>query len=313
MTEPDIVLGAMYFGTRVNEATSMALLDRFVDQGGAWIDTANCYSFWADPSGVGGQSESLIGRWLVARPGRRDRVRISTKVRQQPTVPGRWPESAEGLSAPVIRDAIRKSLARLNTDHVDLYWAHAEDRTVPLADTVAAFGELVRAGLVVRLGASNHRAWAMERARQLARERGVASYTALQLRYSYVQPRPDVPLPDAGHQLASPESLDYVRHEKDLALWAYTSLMNGSYTRPERPFPEVYEHAGTARRLAVLGEVARELGVTRNQVVLSWLLGGDPAVSPIVGVSTSEQLDEALAARSLRLSDEQRGRLDGAF
>jgi aryl-alcohol dehydrogenase-like predicted oxidoreductase len=312
MTRPEIVLGAMYFGTRVDEATSMALLDRFVDRGGAWIDTANCYAFWADPSGIGGQSERVIGRWLVNRPGTRDRVRISTKVRQQPTVPGRWPESAEGLSAPVIRDAVHNSLARLGTDHVDLYWAHAEDRTVPLMETVAAFGELVKAGLVLRLGASNHRAWVLERARQLARAGGVAGYTALQLRYSYVQPRPGAPLPDAGHQLASPDSLDYVRHDRDLALWAYTSLMHGSYARPERPLPDAYEHPGTARRLAVLGEVAGELGVTRNQVVLAWLLGGDPGISPIVGVSTSEQLDEALAARSLQLSDEQRRRMDEA-
>jgi aryl-alcohol dehydrogenase-like predicted oxidoreductase len=312
MTRPQIVLGAMYLGTRMNEPSSMALLDRFVDQGGTWIDTANCYAFWADPSGAGGQSERVIGRWLAARPGSRDRVKISTKVRQQPTVPGRWPESAEGLSAPVIRDAVRNSLTRLGTDHIDLYWAHAEDRTVPLAETVAAFGELVKAGLVLRLGASNHRAWAMERARQLARERGMAGYTALQLRYSYVQPRPAAPLSEAGHQLASADSLDYIRHDKDLALWAYTSLLSGSYTRPERPLPEIYEHPGTARRLAVLGEVAGELGATRNQVVLAWLLGGDPPVSPIVGVSTSEQLDEALAAQNLGLSDEQRHRMDEA-
>jgi aryl-alcohol dehydrogenase-like predicted oxidoreductase len=310
MTRPDIVLGTMYLGTRVNEATSMALLDRFVDQGGVWLDTANCYAFWADPSGVGGQSENVIGRWLAGRPGRRDRIRISTKVRQQPTVPGRWPASAEGLSAPVIRDAVQRSLTRLGTDRIDLYWAHAEDRTVPLGETVEAFGELVKAGLVARLGASNHRAWAVERARRLARDRGVAGYTALQLRHSYVQPRPGAPLPEAGHQLASPESLDYVRHENDLALWAYTPLMNGSYTRADRPFPEAYEHAGTTRRLAVLGEVAGELGVTRNQVVLAWLLGGDPVIWPIVGVSSAEQLDDALAARAVRLSDEQRRRLD---
>jgi aryl-alcohol dehydrogenase-like predicted oxidoreductase len=302
----------MYLGTRMNEATSMALLDRFVDQGGVWIDTANCYAFWADPSGIGGQSETVIGRWLAGRPGTRDRVRISTKVRQQPTASGRWPESAEGLSAPVIRDAVQRSLTRLNTDHIDLYWAHAEDRTVPLEHTVAAFGELVGAGTVARLGASNHRAWAMERARQLARARNVAGYTALQLRYSYVQPRPGAPLSEAGHQLATPESFDYVRHEKGIAVWAYTSLMNGSYTRPERPLPEIYEHPGTARRLIVLGDVAKELGVTRNQVVLSWLLGGDPPISPIVGVSTSEQIDEALAARNVRLNDDQRRRLDEA-
>jgi aryl-alcohol dehydrogenase-like predicted oxidoreductase len=309
----DIVLGAMYFGTRVDEAASMALLDRFVDRGGVWIDTANCYAFWADASGVGGQSEHAIGRWLADRPGMRERIRISTKVRQQPTVPGRWPESAEGLSAPVIRDAIQRSLTRLRTDRVDLYWAHAEDRTVPLEQTVAAFGALVEAGLVCRLGASNHRAWAMERARQLARAGGTAGYTALQLRHSYVPPRPGAPISEGGHQLATPDSFDYIRHDKDLAMWVYTSLLNGSYTRAERPLPEIYEHPGTTRRLAVLGEVARELGATRNQVVLAWLLGGEPAISPIVGVSTAEQIDEALAATTLRLSAEQRRRMDDAL
>lgn len=310
MSERELVLGAMYFGTRVDETTSMALLDRFADRGGRWIDTANCYAFWADPSGSGGQSETVIGRWLAARPGRRDRVQISTKVRHQPTVPGRWPESAEGLSAPVIRDAVRKSLSRLGTDRIDLYWAHAEDRTVPLAETVQAFGELVSEGLVARLGASNHAAWRVERARQHARERGAAAYTALQLRHSYVHPRPGAPLPDDGHQLVSPEILDYVRSERDLVLWAYTPLINGAYVRSDRPLPEVYEHPGTVRRLAVLDEVAGETGATRNQVVLAWLLGGDPAITPIVGVSTLEQLDEALAARDLELTGDQRRRMD---
>ena len=83
------VLGAMFFGTRTDEATSMRLLDRFVERGGGWIDTANCYAFWSDPSGVGGQSERVIGRWLASRPGARERVRIATKVRHQPTVPHR--------------------------------------------------------------------------------------------------------------------------------------------------------------------------------------------------------------------------------
>jgi aryl-alcohol dehydrogenase-like predicted oxidoreductase len=312
MTGRDLVLGTMYFGTRADEATSMALLDRFVDQGGTWIDTANCYSFWADPSGVGGQSETVIGRWLASRPGSRDRVQISTKVRHQPMVPGRWPESAEGLSARAIGDAVQKSLSRLGIDRIDLYWAHADDRSVPLAETIDAFGDLVKAGVVARLGASNHAAWRVERARRLARERGVAGYTAFQLRYSYVQPRPGAPLPDAGHHLTGPETLDYVRSEGDLALWAYTSLINGGYTRPDRPFPEAYNHPGTDRRLAVLAEIAGEIGATRNQVVLAWLLGGDPTIAPIVGVSTVEQLDEALAARHIDLSDEQRRRMDEA-
>ncbi|HEU4422639.1 MAG TPA: aldo/keto reductase [Pilimelia sp.] len=306
----DIVLGAMYFGTRVDESTSMELLDRFVAQGGTWIDTANAYAFWADPSGVGGQSEAVIGRWLASRLGVRDRVRISSKVRYQPTVPGAWPESAEGLSAPVIRDALRQSLHRLGTDRLDLYWAHGEDHDVPLAETVEAFGALVGAGTVSRLGASNHATWRVERARQLARERGVAGYTALQLRHSYVQPRPGAKLPDEGHRLVSPEVLDYVASELELVLWAYTPLINGAYTRADRPLPEAYDHPGTARRLAALAAVADELGATRNQVVLAWLGGGDPPITPIVGVSSAEQLDEALAAREVTLTDDQRGRLD---
>ncbi len=311
MTERSMILGAMGFGTRVDEATSIALLDRFVDHGGSWIDTANCYAFWWDPSGVGGQSEAAIGRWLASRPGIRDRVRISTKVRQQPTVPGRWPESAEGLSAPVIQDGVRASLKRLGTDWVDLYWAHAEDRSVPLAETVTAFGELVGSGLVRRLGASNHAVWRVERAIALARQHGVEGFSALQLRHSYVHPRPGAPLPDGGHQLASADALDYARSEA-MTLWAYTPLINGAYTRPDRPLPEVYDHPGTTRRLAVLAEVADELGVTRNQVVLAWLAAGDPPVLPIVGVSTAAQLDEALAADDVTLTDDQLHRLSEA-
>ncbi|WP_211361833.1 aldo/keto reductase [Pseudonocardia cypriaca] len=235
-----IVLGAMNFGTTVADDTAFALLDAYVDAGGAWIDTANCYAFWNDPSGVGGQSEELIGRWLAARPGVRDRVRIATKVRQQPLVPHRWPESAEGLSAAAIADAVPASLRRLGVDHVDLLWAHAEDRTVPLEETVAAFGEVVAQGVARRLGASNHAAWRVERARGIARDQGVEGWSALQLRRSYVEPRPGAPLPDAGHRLMSPDDLDYAAAE-DLEVWAYTPLLNGGYVRADRPFPQAYD------------------------------------------------------------------------
>jgi aryl-alcohol dehydrogenase-like predicted oxidoreductase len=304
------VLGAMFYGTRIDEAGAFRLLDRFVERGGSWIDTANCYAFWADPSGVGGQSERVIGRWLASRPGMRDRVRIATKVRHQPTVPHRWPESAEGLSAAVIRDAVRRSLDRLGTDRVDLYWAHGDDRAVPLEETVAAFGELAGAGLVGRLGASNYAVWRFERARTIARALGVPGYSALQLRWSYVRPRPGAPLPDEGHVLATEEALDYVAEDPGLAMWAYTPLINGAYVRADRPFPEAYDHPGTTRRLAALDEVAGQLGATRNQVVLAWLRGGTPAIAPIVGVSTVEQLDEALDAEAVTLTAPQRERLD---
>jgi aryl-alcohol dehydrogenase-like predicted oxidoreductase len=306
------VLGTMYYGTRTEEATAMRLLDRFVDRGGEWLDTANCYSFWSDPSGVGGQSEELLGRWLARRPGMRDRVRIATKVRHQPMVPHVWPSSAEGLSAPAIASGIEASLKRLDIDYLDLYWAHADDRTVPLEETVGAFGKLVGAGLVRRLGASNHHTWRLERARAVARTLGVPGYSAVQLRRSYVHPRPGASLPDSGHMLASEEALDYVAADPELTMWAYTPLVNGSYGRSDRPFPEAYDHPGTTRRLAALAEVAEQVGATRNQVVLAWLAQGTPAIAPIVGVSTVEQLDEALDAERLRLSPDQMSQLDSA-
>lgn len=312
MHRHEFALGAMSYGTVIDPAVGHDLLDRFVDGGGRWVDTADCYSFWADPSGVGGQSESVIGDWLTAEPSRREKVLISTKVGQQPTVPGKWPESAEGLSAPAVRDAFAGSLRRLRTDHVDLCWAHAEDRSVPLEETVGVFGELVREGGARRLGASNHRAWRVERGRSLAREQGVTGWSALQLRHSYLYPRPWTTVPEGGHQLVTAETLDYVREEAELDLWAYTSLLAGAYTRADRPLHEIYDHPGTTARLAVLAEVAREAGATANQVVLSWLMGGSPAVVPIVGVSRPEQLDEAFGALELHLSQEQRERLDSA-
>ncbi len=304
-----IVLGSMYFGTRTPQETAFALLDDFVGLGGRWIDTADNYSFWADPSGVGGQSELLIGDWLRARPGARDWVRLSTKVGQQPLVPHDWPGSAEGLSAGSIRAGVEASLRRLDVDRVDLLWTHAEDRSVPLAEQVEALGGLVADGRVRRLGASNHAGWRVEQARRLALANGWEPYSAIQLRLSYVQPRPGAALPDQGHVVAGPEALDHARAE-GLDFWAYTPLLNGGYVRSDRPLPAAYDHPGTTRRLEALAEVAAQAGATPNQVVLAWLLGGDPPVHPIVGVSSRDQLAEAMAAQDLELTAEQRARLD---
>ncbi|WP_144124319.1 aldo/keto reductase [Catellatospora sichuanensis] len=312
MTELNLALGTMHFGTRLDDKASFALLDGFVDGGGTIIDTADCYSFWADPSGYGGQSEAVIGRWLAARPGTRDRVTLSTKVGAEPTTPGDWPANRQGLSAAAIGGAVRGSLKRLGTEHVDVYWAHMEDRSVPLAETVAALGRLVDDGLVGRLGASNHPVWRVERARRIADVSATAGYSALQLRHSYVYPRPWATVPDQGHRFGwvTDEVLDYVAAEPSMSLWAYTALLNGAYTRDDRPLHEVYDHPGTARRLAALAEVARELGVSRNEVVLSWLVGGQPALTPIVGVSTPAQLDEALAGARRTLDPHLRRILD---
>ncbi|GAA3441751.1 aldo/keto reductase [Planomonospora venezuelensis] len=311
MTRLPFALGTIPFGTAVDEQTTFAILDRFAEAGGTMLDTSNNYPFWRDGA-TGDESELAIGRWLASR-GARDRIVLGTKCGARPTVPGdRTLGSAEGLSAKTIAAAAEGSLRRLGTDRIDVYWSHIEDRSVPLEETLGAFGELAAAGKVREIGASNLPAWRLERARAVSRANGWAPYTHLQLRHSYLRPRPDVPLESSGHTLVNDDTLDYLRQEPEVSLWAYSTLLSGGYTRADRPLEEAYDHPGTTRRLAVLREVAAELGATPNQVVLAWLTGGSPAVVPIVGVSGLAQLEEAIGAAGLKLDDELRARLDAA-
>lgn len=305
-----LCLGALPFGTSVDEKTSFAILDRFAEAGGNLIDTANNYVFWL-PGTTGDESETTVGRWMASR-GVRDDVLISTKAGARPTVPGTGLETAEGLSAGAIAKAAADSLRRLGTDRIDLYWTHIEDRSVPLAETLGALDDLVEGGQAGVIGCSNHAAWRTAQARDVSRANGWAAYTCVQQRHSYLQPRFDTALPESGHRHVTPELLDYVRSEPDLTLMAYSSLISGAYARTDKPLPPAYDHPGTATRLAVLREVAVELGASPNQVVLSWLMGSSPAVLPIVGVSSVEQLDDVLGALEVALPAETRARLDAA-
>ncbi|MEU0571612.1 aldo/keto reductase [Nonomuraea sp. NPDC005983] len=303
----NIALGTIAFGTAVDERGTFAILDRFAEAGGTMLDTANNYPFWIEGR-TGDESELAIGAWLAAR-GNRDQVFLSTKGGARPTVPGDTTlGSAEGLSAPAVAKAVEGSLRRLGTDHIDVYWTHIEDRSVPFEETLGALNELAVAGKIRSAGASNMPTWRLERARNVSAAHGWLPYTYLQLRHTYLRPRPLTRLPESGHMLATDETLDYVRSEPDLTLWAYNTLMSGAYTRADRPIPEFYDHPGTARRLATLHEVAAELGATPNQVVLAWLLAD--GYVPIVGVSTMAQLDEAIGATEVKLDDELRARLD---
>jgi aryl-alcohol dehydrogenase-like predicted oxidoreductase len=297
----DLVLGTMYFGTRTDEATSFALLDRFVQAGGRVLDTANCYSFWSSPTGHGGQSEAVLGRWLAANPGLRPELVIATKVGVEPADDG----GAEGLSARVIERAAARSRERLGVDAIDLYWAHGEDRSTDLEETVAAFGALVRDGAVRRLGVSNHPTWRVEQARSIAARLGVEPYTALQLTTSYVEPRPGAQVPGKDHRFGfvTDETVDYVQTHPEIDLWVYSPLVQGSFDRADRPFPEAYDHPGTTSRLAALNILARDRRVPASQVVLAWLVA--KGWKPIVGVSSVEQLESALASDRISLTPEE--------
>lgn len=304
----DLVLGTMYFGTRTDRATSFALLDRFVEAGGTTLDTANCYAFWVSATGHGGQSEALIGEWLRANPGLRERLTLATKVGVEPLDRG----GVEGLGAATVRREAGRSLERLGVDRIDLYWAHGEDRRTPIEETTEALGELVTTGTVGRVGISNHPTWLVERSRNHARTRGLEPATALQLTTSYVEPRPGAAVEGKDHRFGwvTDETVDYLERNDGLELWAYSPLVQGSFDRDDRPFPPAYDHPGTTARLAALTEVAADLEVARSQVVLAWLLHRSPQVRPIVGVSSLEQLEPALAAAELELDAATVARLD---
>jgi aryl-alcohol dehydrogenase-like predicted oxidoreductase len=306
-------LGAMLFGTATDEPTSFAILDRYLEGGGTFIDTSNNYAFWINGT-QGGESEELLGRWRRSR-GIGDEVVVATKLGARPLAPGTsFANNAEGLSARVIRQSAERSRERLGMARLDLLYAHIEDPAVPLAETVEGFAELVAEGTVGLLGVSNHWAWRVERARNLAAAAGLPGYEVLQYHYSYLRPRTDLPGPlcqDGEQGVASGDLLSYLRAEPELALVAYSPL-GGGYVRQDKPLEAEFDHPGTPRRLAALREVAEQAGATVNQVVLAWLMGGELPIIPLVGASSVAQLDESLAAVDLELTPDQRARLDAA-
>jgi len=307
-------LGAMRFGTATDEAASFAILDRYVAAGGTFIDTADNYAFWVNGT-QGGESEALLGRWRRSR-GVGDEIVIATKLGARPLAPGTsYTDNAEGLSARVIRESAERSRDRLGMARLDVLYAHIEDPAVPLAETVDAFAALVAEGTVGLLGVSNHWAWRVERARSLAAAAGVPGYEVLQYHYSYLRPRTDLPgplSPDGEQGVLGGDLLSYLRAEPQLAMVAYSPLLNGGYVRQDKPLDAEFDHPGTPARLAALREVAKDAGATVNQVVLAWLIGAEVPMIPLVGASSVAQLDESLAAVDLELTAEQRARLDAA-
>lgn len=310
-----LALGAMLFGSVTDEKTSFAILDHFVEAGGTFIDTSDNYAYWVD-GGLGGQSERLLGKWRRSR-GIGDEIVIATKLGAEPLAPGTgFTDNPEGLSAKAVHTAAERSRERLGVEKIDLLYAHIEDRSVPLGETVEAFGELVRQGTVGLLGASNHAIWRIERARALARAAGLPGYEVLQYQHSHLRPRHDIPSPlfedgSLGH--AGPELLSYLRADPALTLVAYSPLLAGAYTRRDKPLPQDYDHPGTPARLAALHEITAETGAAVNQIVLAWQLASPFPIIPLAGASSLDQLKENLAAIDLELTEEQRGRLDGAY
>lgn len=294
-------LGAMYFGTRNDRTTSYRMLDRYVEAGGSFIDTANIYAWWVEGF-RGGESETLLGEWMRAR-GHRDRLFIASKVGFQ------YDDVTRGLSAAQIEAECDKSLRRMGIDTIDLYYAHVDDRTTPLHETMEAFDRLVRAGKVRYIGASNFMAYRLERAHTLSKQHSWPNYVCLQQRHTYLRPKPGASF-DPQLSLTD-ELVDYCRANQ-ITILAYSSLLSGAYTRPDRPVPDQYRGPDADARLAVLHEVAAAHGVTPNQVILAWLVQQEAPIIPVMAASTDAQMTENLDALALQLTPDELDRLNRA-
>lgn len=320
-----LALGAMLMGTSTDEATSFAMLDDFVGRGGTFVDTANCYAWWTGRDRTGDESEELLGRWF-ARTGRRDDVFLATKgTARVRDLSGVWPDGAdepdwelartrfEGAGGPTVRAAVDASLRRLGTDRIDLYYVHVDDLSTPVEETLEALTDVVRAGKVRHVGWSNVRSWRLERIRQVARAHGFVEPVALQQQHSYLRPRGGL-----DHtSIVTAEQLQHLQHTPEVSLVAYSPILKGAYDDRTKMTTqwmwEWYEGPDSEARLAVLEEVAREVGITPNQLVLAWLLAqGDPRVVPLIGPRTREQYDAALPALDVVLEPGLVARLDAA-
>jgi len=311
-----LALGAMLMGTSTDEPTSFRILDAYLDAGGDFVDTADCYAWWPAPGLAGGESETTLGRWF-ARGGRRDRVFLSTKGSAWVADPDAGRASGrpryDGAGGDTLRHALDGSLRRLGIDHVDLYYVHVDDLATPLEETLSTLADLVAAGKIRYLGWSNVRTWRLERILGLCERHGWPAPVALQQQHSYLRPK-------AGANVLSivdAEQLDHLRHNPSVSLVAYSPMLKGIYDDPAKRAGHQamvdYEGADVDARLAVLNELAGDLDVRPNQLVLAWLLHQtDPTPIPLVGPRTFEQYEAAVSALDIKLTDEQLTRLDTA-
>jgi aryl-alcohol dehydrogenase-like predicted oxidoreductase len=304
-----LALGGNVFGWTADEATSFAVLDAFVDGGFQLIDTADVYSRWA-PGHAGGESESVIGRWLKA-PGnahKRDRVVLATKVGKPMGDEG---SGKAGLSRRWIRQAVHDSLTRLQTDRIDLYQSHDDDPATPLEETMAAFGELIAEGKVRAIGASNFTAARLAEANAVAARLGVPRYECLQPHYNLVERK------------VYEDELEPLCRAEGLGVINFFGLARGFLTGKYRSEADLSQsvRGGGVRKylapqplgvLAALDETAAELGATPAQVALAWQMARPGITAPIASATGVAQLQELLGAARLRLSPAQVARLDGA-
>src|ERR1700694_1491873 len=287
-----LAFGGNVFGWTVDQPTAFRLLDAFVDHGFSLVDTADTYSKWA-PGNLGGESEAIIGRWL-RQGGRREKVVLATKVGME------MPGGKKGLAKSYILRAAEDSLARLQTDHIDLYQSHIEDPQTPIDATLEAYAQLIRDGKVRAIGASNHPAEGLAGALYASERDRRPRYESLQPLYNLYARA------DFEAKLA-PLCL-----EKGVGVIPYFSLASGFLTGKYRSEADLAQSARGAgvkkylnerglRILAALDEVAKAKEAKSSQVALAWLMARPGITAPIASATTIAQLRELMAAAELTL------------
>jgi aryl-alcohol dehydrogenase-like predicted oxidoreductase len=296
-----LAMGSDVIGSKISPEQSFELFDYYYGQGGTFIDTANMYSCWL-PGCVGGESEDTIGAWMKKR-GNRENLVISSKLAFD------FPGTQGGLSAEEIKRECERSLRRLQTDRIDLYYSHRDDRETDLDETMEAFTSLIKEGKVRAIGASNLATWRVAEANAVAKAHAWSTYSVVQQRYTYLRPRHGASF---GPQIfIGPEMKDFALSE-GITLVAFSILLQGAYTRPERAMPAQFAGPETDARLAALKTVAGQVGCTPNQVIIAWMRQSKPAILPIIAGSQIGQLKENIDALAITLSEEQMHALDTA-
>ncbi|MGV3680659.1 MAG: aldo/keto reductase [Acidovorax sp.] len=299
-----LCFGGNVFGWTADEATSFSLLDAWLDAGFNFIDTADVYSRWV-PGHTGGESETVIGRWL-AQSGKRDRIVLATKVGKD------MGDGKVGLRPEYIRQALEASLKRLQPDRIDLYQSHVDDASVPLADTLGAYDDLIKAGKVRAIGASNFTAARLAEALATSERLGIARYESLQ------------PLFNLYDRAVFEKELQPLCMDKGVGVINFYALAAGFLTGKYRTEADAaksargknttakYLNERGLRILAALDTVAARLGATPGQVAVAWQIVQPGITAPIASATSLAQLQDLVKATQLTLDAEALATLDAA-
>jgi len=299
-----LALGGNVFGWTIDEATSFRVLDAFVDAGFNLVDTADVYSRWK-PGNEGGESETILGKWLKRDPKNRDKIVLATKVGME-MGPGKV-----GLSKAYIFEAVEKSLQRLQTDRIDLYQSHKDDPSTPQEETLGAFTELIEQGKVRAIGASNYSSDRLKEALRISKDHHLASYVCLQPHYNLAE------------RALFEDGLEEVCWDAGLAVIPYYSLAAGFLTGKYRSEADLsksprgqnskkYLNDRGMGILKALDDVAARLGSNPTRVALAWLAARPGITAPIASATSVEQLQDLIAGVTLELDEAAIEQLDKA-